>query len=189
MRRAPTSRPRTRPEGKSLAFAVADSASESLGSESTARLYARLSSAHGLPVRHYIFIVLFDGAGEAVIALGVGYEIVEVALSWVHGGFESAASGIADGARGQSSVPVGVIGRAELHIGVMERALVSAGQQFRIDDARVGVERDVFGEAVVVDAGHHRPLFGYRCLFFDDRSHNDRALHVRDFVSSYGWGI
>src|ERR1035438_2767772 len=59
---------------------------------------SQLPSAHGFSVGRYILIVVFDGAGEAVVALGVSDEVGVVALRRVHGGFEGAASGIADGA-------------------------------------------------------------------------------------------
>ena len=58
----------------------------------------RLLSSHRAPVGVYVLIVFFHGAGEAVVALGIGDEIVIVALGGMHGGFERAASGIADGA-------------------------------------------------------------------------------------------
>jgi hypothetical protein len=45
--------------------------------------------------------VFFDGVGEAVMSLGVGDEVEVVALSGVHGGFERAASRIADGPGGR----------------------------------------------------------------------------------------
>jgi four helix bundle protein len=45
---------------------------------------SRLVAAHGFAVRHYILIVFFHGAGEAVVALGVGDEIVVVALGGMH---------------------------------------------------------------------------------------------------------
>jgi len=54
--------------------------------------------------------VLFDGVGEAVVALGVGDEIIVIALGGVHGGFESAFSRIADGGRGWDGVVRGVVG-------------------------------------------------------------------------------
>ena len=111
-----------------------------------------LSSAHGFSVGVYILIVFFDGVGEAVMALGVGDEIIVVALRRVHGGFEGAASGIADGAGRESRIVIGVVGRVELHVGVMKCALIGSGQKFCIDDAGVGVESDAFGEAIVVHA-------------------------------------
>jgi folylpolyglutamate synthase/dihydropteroate synthase len=52
--------------------------------------------------------VLFHGAGEAVVALGVGDEIIVFGLRGVHGGFERALAGVADGAGRQSGVVVGV---------------------------------------------------------------------------------
>ena len=60
----------------------------------------------------------------------------------------------------------------------MQRALVCSGQKLRINDAGVGVERDIFGQAVVVDAGHHGALFRDGCFFFDDGGHDDCALDL-----------
>src|SRR5579872_3643946 len=98
-----------------------------------------LPAPHSTAIGDHILVVLFDGAGEAVMALGIGDEIVVVGLRWVHGSFEGAASGIGDRAGGQASVAIGVIGRSEAHIGMMQRTLVSSGQEFGVDDAGVGV--------------------------------------------------
>ena len=46
-----------------------------------------LTGPHRFSISDYVFVVFFDGAGEAVVALGVGYEIVVVALGWVHSSF------------------------------------------------------------------------------------------------------
>ncbi len=70
-------------------------------------------STHRFAVRVYIFVVFFDGAGEAVVALGVGDEIEVVALGGVHGGFEGAAAGVADGAGGQACIAIRVVGGLE----------------------------------------------------------------------------
>src|ERR1700690_4203373 len=124
-----------------------------------------LASAHGFAVGQDIFIVLFDGAGEAVVAFGVGHKVEVVALRGMQGGFEGAASGIADGARRQSGMAVGVVGRAELHVGVMQFAGISSGQKFRVNDAGVGVEGDVLVQSVVVNAGDERALFSHGGFF------------------------
>ncbi len=51
------------------------------------RSKTRSVAPQGLPVRDHVLVVFFHGAGEAVVALGVGYEIVVVRLGWVEGGF------------------------------------------------------------------------------------------------------
>ena len=46
------------------------------------------------------------------------------------------------------------------------------------------MQRDVPLQAIVIDAGHQRAFFGYRCLFLDDRRHDYRLLHI--FVQADG---
>lgn len=72
--------------------------------------------------------MFFYGPGEAVMALRVGHEIVEIGLSGVHCGFEGTAPGIGDGPGRKSGVAIGIVRRFELHIGVMQGALVRARQ-------------------------------------------------------------
>src|SRR3984957_1143053 len=145
---------------------------------------AELLCAHGFSIGRYVFVVLFHGVGEAVVALGVGYKIIVVGLRGLHGGLERAAAGVSDGAGRQSGVSVGVIGRRELHVVVVQRSSVGSGEEFGVDDAGVGVEGDVLAQAVVVDAGHKRALVGDSGFFFDDRGHDDGAFEwcetVRD---------
>src|SRR5271169_1462087 len=108
-----------------------------------------LLSADGAAVGHYVLIVFFDGAGEAVMARGVGDEVVVLALRGMHGRFESALAGIADGAGRESRVFVGVVGGVELHVRMVQLALISASEQLGINNAGVGVERDSLCQAVV----------------------------------------
>src|ERR1700691_5863199 len=84
--------------------------------------WSTLLSTHGAAVGVYILIVFFDGAGEAVVAGGIGDEVVIVALGGVHGRFQSAFAGIGDGAGGKSDVSVGVVGRIESHVVVVKCA-------------------------------------------------------------------
>lgn len=86
-----------------------------------------LLSAHGAAVGGDVFGVFFEAVGEAVMSLGVGDEIIKITLGGMHGGFEGAASGIADGAGRKSGMAVGVVGRRETHVGVVERTRVSSG--------------------------------------------------------------
>ena len=53
-------------------------------------------AAHGFAVGVYVFVVVFERAGEAVVALGVGDEIEVFRRGRMHGGFEGTASGITD---------------------------------------------------------------------------------------------
>src|SRR5580658_1316161 len=135
-----------------------------------------LLCAHGFSVGRYIFVVFFDGVGEAVVALGVGNEIIVVGLRGLHGGLERTAAGVADGAGRQAGIAVGVVGRRELHVGVVQGSTVGSGQEFGVDDAGVGVERDVVVQAIEVDAGHEWALFGYGSFFFDDGGHDYDAM-------------
>src|ERR1700722_11591657 len=74
------------------------------------RSEAELLCAHGFSVGGYILVVFFDGVGEAVVAFGVGDEIVVVGLRGLHGGLERAAAGVGDGAGRKSGIAVGVVG-------------------------------------------------------------------------------
>ena len=67
-------------------------------------------------------------ARETMMALGVGDEIIEIAIRRVHGRCERAASRIRDGTGRKSGIVIGVVRRLELHVGVVQRALVSASQ-------------------------------------------------------------
>ena len=129
---------------------------------------ADLLSAHGAAIGVYILIVFFHGAGEAVVAGRVGYEIVVVTFRGMHRGFQSASAGIADGAGRKSRISVCIVGRLELHVVVMQRALIRAGQEFGVNNAGVGIESDLLRETVVVNAGHERALFRDCCFFLDD---------------------
>src|SRR5271170_6749543 len=97
----------------------------------------------------YVLVVLFQGAGETVVSGSVGYEVEEVCGFWMHGGFEGAFSWIADGAGGQAGETIGVIGRVYGQVGMMEASLVGTGQQLRVNDTGIGIERHVLREAVV----------------------------------------
>ena len=63
---------------------------------------------------------------------------------------------------------VGVVVRGELHVGVMQGALIRTRDEFRIDNARVGVQRNVLVQTVVVNTGYHGTLFRHSRFFFDD---------------------
>jgi|HubBroStandDraft_2_1064218.scaffolds.fasta_scaffold104227_2 hypothetical protein len=45
-----------------------------------------LVAAHSFAIGQDILIVFCHGAGEAMVALGVGYEIVVIGLGWMHRG-------------------------------------------------------------------------------------------------------
>src|SRR5208283_3018113 len=122
--------------------------------------------------RGYVVIVFFEGAGEAVVTFGVGDEVIIVGLGGMHGGFEGAFAGVADGAGGQSGVDVSVVRRVEMHVVVMQRAGVGSGEKFTVNYAGVGVERDLLLQAVVVNAGDKRALPRDRGFFLDDRGHD-----------------
>ena len=64
-----------------------------------------------------------------------------------------------------------------MHVVVMQCAGIGSGQKFGIDDTGVGIERNIFRQAVVVDAGDQRTLFVYGGFFLDDRCHGDGKLH------------
>src|ERR1035437_10861815 len=61
--------------------------------------------------------VLREGGGETAVALGVRDEVEIVALGRGDGGFERGYAGVANGARRQTGVAIGVVGRVELKVG------------------------------------------------------------------------
>src|SRR5581483_4094656 len=72
---------------------------------------AVLVASHGFSVRVHILVVLFNGAGEAVMSFSVGHKVVILRLGWMHGRLQRAAARVRDRSRRQSGVAVGVIGR------------------------------------------------------------------------------
>lgn len=70
-------------------------------------------------VGDYVFVVLFHGAGEAVVPLGVGYEVVVIGLGGVHRGLQGAAARVRNRPRRKPGVAIGVVGGRELHVGVV----------------------------------------------------------------------
>src|ERR1041385_4736958 len=63
-----------------------------------------LPPPHGLPVRHYILVVLFDGPGEAMMPLRVGHEIVIIALRRMHRRLQRTLSRISNRPRRQPDI-------------------------------------------------------------------------------------
>src|SRR5271168_4953680 len=82
---------------------------------------------HGAAVGVNILVVFFHRPGKTVVTCGIGYEIVEVALRGMHGGLESALTGVADGARRKSRMSVGVVSRVESHVVVVQSTGVGSG--------------------------------------------------------------
>lgn len=85
-------------------------------------------ASHGFAVGQDILVMFFHGAGEAVMALRVRHEIVEIGFCWMHRGFQGTAAGIRDRAGRKSGVAIGIVWGLESHIGVMQSALVRARQ-------------------------------------------------------------
>src|ERR1700674_1091575 len=116
----------------------------------------------------HIAIVLFEAAGEAVMAIAIADKIKEFRALGVQSGFERASPRIADWPRWQSRETIRVIGGVHRQVGMMEASLIGACEQFRVDHAWIGIERHVSRQTVVVDAGHARPFVGSRRLLLDD---------------------
>ena len=89
--------------------------------------------------------VLFEGGGEAAVALGVGYEVEVVGVGGGEGGLEGGDAGVADGAGRQAGVAIGVVGRVGSG-GRRRRWCRGSGlEQSGVDDAGVGGEGHAFG--------------------------------------------
>src|SRR5579872_5841583 len=89
---------------------------------------ADLVSPHRFSIRQHILVVLFHVAGEAVMSLGVGDEIVIIGFGGMHGRLKGTTSGIRYGAGRESYVAVGVVGGGIAHVRVMQSALIAACQ-------------------------------------------------------------
>src|SRR5262249_3302351 len=111
-----------------------------------------------LAISDYVAVMFLQRLREAVMAVAVCNKVKIFRAVRMHGGFEPAASGIADRSGRQSREAIGVVGRIHGQVGVVQRPFISAGELLGIDDTRIGVERHSFGQAVVVDAGHARAL-------------------------------
>src|ERR1035437_3151191 len=92
----------------------------------------------GAAVGLYLLRVLFEGGGEAAVALGVGDEVEIVGVGWGERGFECGDAGIADRARRQPGMAVGVVWRRGLEVGFVDCAAITAFEQGGIDHAGVG---------------------------------------------------
>ncbi len=86
-----------------------------------------LLSAHGAAVCVDVFVVLFDGAGEAVVAGGVGYEVIVIALRGMHRSFQRSFAGISDRAGREPGVNVGIVRGIESHVVVVQGSGVGSG--------------------------------------------------------------
>src|ERR1700746_2127743 len=82
---------------------------------------------------------------------------------------------------------VSVVGRIELHVSVVQGATVTALQQFGVNHTGIGLEGDMAGQAVRVNAGDLRALVWDRSFFLDDRSQIHYRWDSRLFVSQLFW--
>src|SRR5438874_13318598 len=96
------------------------------------------------PVRCHIPIVLFQAVGKTVMPVAVAHKIEVVSVRGMLGCFQGTLSGIANRARRQTSMGVGIVGRWKAHVSVVQRAAVRALQEFGVNHARVGLQGDVF---------------------------------------------
>ena len=103
-----------------------------------------LLSLHGLTQSGHILVVFFETAGKTVVSVAVADKIEIVGLRRMHGRFERRSAGIRYGPRRQSGMSVGVVLGLKSHVGMMQRAGVTSVEQFRIDHAGIGLQRDVF---------------------------------------------
>ena len=84
-------------------------------------------SDHRSPVGGHILVVFVDGAGEPVVARGVGDEVIVVRLCRMHRCFQRALARIGDRAGGKPHKFVSVVVGVETHVVVMQRPTVSSG--------------------------------------------------------------
>src|ERR1700674_1836832 len=125
-----------------------------------------------------VAVVLFEAAGEAVVAVAIADKIKKLRALGVQSRFQRAFSRIADWPRWQSRKAIRVIGRVHGQVGVMEASLIGAREQLRVDHAWIGVERYISRQPVVVDAGHAPPFLGSTPLFFDDRGPGHNLVYI-----------
>ena len=111
-----------------------------------------------------------------MVALGIRNEIIVVGLRGMHRRFQRALTRIGDRAGRKSRVLVSVIARVELHVVVMQGASVRSREELGVNDAGVGVERDLLFQTVVIHAGHQRAFVWDSGLLLNDRGHDQRAL-------------
>src|SRR5215212_2454119 len=118
---------------------------------------------------------LFFGGGEFRLA-GVEVhrdEIQPLAVGRIGGCLEGSLPGRRDRARGQSFVPIRVVGRlARAVLGCCGVGL----QVFGVDYGRVQTKRHLLGEAVVENSGHLVAIFVFVYLALDDAGHDDHVV-------------
>src|SRR5450631_3905729 len=125
-------------------------------------------STDGVAVGLDLLGVLFEGGGEAAVALGIGDEVEIAGAGGGDCGFQGRNSGVADGAGRQAGVTIGVVGRIRLEVGSVNGAAVAILEQSGIDDAGIGGERHVLGEAVFEDSGDEWALRTLANFFLDE---------------------
>src|SRR3981189_240912 len=133
------------------------------------RIRKHLSSLHRLPQLGYILIVFFEAPGKTMVAVAVADKVVVVGLRRMQGGFERVAAGIADRPGRKSRVSVGVVSGLKLHVGMMQRSGVIPIEQFGIDHAGIGLQRNVPRQTIVVDAGYDGALLRNGSFLLDNR--------------------
>src|ERR1035441_4132419 len=123
----------------------------------------------GAAVDLHLLGVLLEGSGKAAVALGVGDGIEGAGGGGGEGSLERGDPGVADGARRQAGLAVGVVGRVGLEVGGVDGAAITAIEQSCVDDAGICRERHALGEAVGEDAGDERALGVLIDLLLDER--------------------
>lgn len=131
-----------------------------------------------MPVGLNLFGVLFEAGGEAAMAGRVAHKVKVVGFGRGDRSLERGDSGVGDGAGGQASVSVGVVGRRRLQIGGIDCAPPMAIEQGGVDDRWVGGERHTLRETVDEDTSN-KGAFGFLADFlFDERSHGNGPGNV-----------
>ena len=117
--------------------------------------------------------VFGEGSGEDSVTCAGADEVEEVGLRGMLHGAQGGQAGIADGARGETRVAVGVVGRVGLQIRGVDGAAEAVFEQSGIDDRGIGLERHAADEPVLKDAGDERTFIALSYFFFDDGGEDD----------------
>src|SRR5581483_4164926 len=129
-------------------------------------------------VGSHISCVLFQGARKAVAALVVSDKVKIFGPCGVHCRLQRSPPGVGNRTGRQPGTTVRVVRRIELKVGLVDGPVVATSHQRGVDNAGVGRERDAALQAVVIDTGYQRPLFGKRGLLFDYRGQRHEGMQI-----------
>src|ERR1700729_2073072 len=98
--------------------------------------------------------VLLEGGGEEGVAGGVADKVEVISLCGRHCRLEGGDAGVADGARGEAGMLVGVVRRGPLEVGGVDGTSPAVVEQGGVDGGGVGGEGHALVETVEEDPGY-----------------------------------